>query len=263
MITVAKNIDAPIKLVFQTAKGTSILGLGDIVVPGMLMALALRFDLFQHYQRQTTLEPVQLTTTTSTASTATVTTQHRRIKAPYVDTRGQWGNRFWTTRPFHLTPTASATEPLSATAFPKPYFYASIVGYAAGMLATLAVLLVSNHGQPALLYLVPGVVGALWATGWWRGEVGEMWGYTEDGSLDVEDVVVEVDGEGRVVGEEKEGKKEGEEKKEAGEKREVGEDEKKEEAEAGGQEQAQRHRAGFRELFVFSIAAPRAIVAVE
>ena len=250
MITVAKNIDAPIKLVFQSAKGTSILGLGDIVVPGMLMALALRFDLFQHYQRQTTLEPVQLTTTTTTdTTTTTTTTQHRRVKAPYVETRGQWGNRFWTTPLFRLAPVAGAAEPAAATAFPKPYFYASVAGYAAGMLTTLAVLLVSNHGQPALLYLVPGVTGALWLTGWYRGEVGDMWGYTEDGSLDVEDVVVEVDGEGRVV---KEGKGE-----------EAVEDEKKDEAGAAGEEPEQRHRAGLRELFVFSIAAPRAIVAVE
>ena len=81
--------------------------------------------------------------------------------------------------------------------------------------------------------------------------------------MDVEDVVVEVDGEGRVVREE-EGKKEvGEEKKEGKEGgKEVGEVGKKEDKE-GGEEQAQRHGAGFRELFVFSIAAPRAIVAVE
>ncbi len=75
--------------------------------------------------------------------------------------------------------------------------------------------------------------------------------------MDVEDVVVEVDGEGRVVREE-EGKKE--EEKEEGKKE--GEGGKKEEVGAVGEEQ-QRHRAGFRELFVFSIAAPRAIVAVE
>ena len=64
MITVAKNIDAPIKLVFTSAKGVSMLGLGDIVVPGMLMALALRFDQFQYYKRQTKHETIHLATET-------------------------------------------------------------------------------------------------------------------------------------------------------------------------------------------------------
>ena len=54
----------------------------------------------------------------------------------------------------------------------------------------LGVLIVFKHGQPALLYLVPGVLGALWLTGLVRGEVKDMWTYTEDGSIDVVDVVV-------------------------------------------------------------------------
>ena len=49
MITVAKNIDAPIKLQFPrdlTADPPqySILGLGDIVIPGIFLSLCLRFD---------------------------------------------------------------------------------------------------------------------------------------------------------------------------------------------------------------------------
>lgn len=250
MITVAKNIDAPIKLVFTSATGASMLGLGDIVVPGMLMALALRFDLFQHYQRQIKLEPVELAAGTEVATT---TTQHRRIKAPYVDTRGQWGNRLWTTPLGRLFPVREATEAIAATAFPKPYFYASIIGYAAGMVVTLTIMLVFNHGQPALLYLVPGVTGALWMTGLGRGELKEMWGYTEDGSLDTEDVVVEVDKEGNVVKEEEEKKKK--------------EDEKDTTEVRGGNEvrdkEPERLAPGHHELFVFSVTAPRAAAPVS
>jgi minor histocompatibility antigen H13 len=51
MVTVAKSFDGPIKLLFPIklptadAKGKfSLLGLGDIVVPGMFVALLLRFD---------------------------------------------------------------------------------------------------------------------------------------------------------------------------------------------------------------------------
>lgn len=47
MVTVAKSFDAPIKLLFpQMWEGKpSMLGLGDIVIPGIFIALMLRFDL--------------------------------------------------------------------------------------------------------------------------------------------------------------------------------------------------------------------------
>ncbi|ERN07398.1 signal peptide peptidase 1 [Amborella trichopoda] len=47
MVSVAKSFDAPIKLLFPTsdsARPFSMLGLGDIVIPGIFVALALRFD---------------------------------------------------------------------------------------------------------------------------------------------------------------------------------------------------------------------------
>ncbi|KAL2181101.1 signal peptide peptidase-domain-containing protein [Thermothelomyces heterothallicus CBS 202.75] len=262
MITVAKNIDAPIKLVFTSAKGASMLGLGDIVVPGMLMALALRFDLFQYYQRQIRLEPVELATETA-SGTSTTTTQNRRVKAPYVDTRGQWGNRFWTTPLGRLSPVRDAAEAISATAFPKPYFYASVVGYAAGMLVTLTVMLVFNHGQPALLYLVPSVTGSLWLTGLVRGEVKDMWNYTEDGSLDTEDVivVVEVDAEGNIVKESKEKEKGTEKESGKSEDGRVRETAGKDKETEQGEEQG-AITAGHHELFLFSITAPRAVASM-
>lgn len=265
MITVAKNIDAPIKLVFNGSSGVSMLGLGDIVVPGMLMGLALRFDLFQYYQKQTKLEPVTLTTEAASPATETTQktedTQHRRVKVPYVETRGQWGNRFWTTPLGSLFPVKDAASPIAATAFPKPYFYASVAGYAAGMVATLTALLVFNHGQPALLYLVPGVTGSLWLTGLIRGEVKDMWAYTEDGSLDTMDVVVEVGADGQVVKDTvgESGEKEGVQPKQA---TSSGTDESRE-GEVGLVEGEALRKTGKGqgskpyELFVFSVTAPR------
>jgi len=46
MVTVAKSFDAPIKLLFPQPNGLppSLLGLGDIVIPGIFIALMLRFD---------------------------------------------------------------------------------------------------------------------------------------------------------------------------------------------------------------------------
>ncbi len=57
MLTVAKNVDAPIKLQFPRDLSASppqysILGLGDIVIPGIFMSLCLRFDVLKHLSKQ-------------------------------------------------------------------------------------------------------------------------------------------------------------------------------------------------------------------
>lgn len=54
MVKVATNLDLPIKLlwpksaIFSTSKGFTMLGLGDIVVPGLFISLALRYDYYRH-----------------------------------------------------------------------------------------------------------------------------------------------------------------------------------------------------------------------
>lgn len=53
MVKVATTLDVPIKilwpksLTFSTERGFTMLGLGDIVVPGLFIALALRYDYFR------------------------------------------------------------------------------------------------------------------------------------------------------------------------------------------------------------------------
>jgi minor histocompatibility antigen H13 len=54
MVKVATNLDLPIKIlwpksaVFDSSKGYTMLGLGDIVIPGTFIALALRYDYYRH-----------------------------------------------------------------------------------------------------------------------------------------------------------------------------------------------------------------------
>lgn len=96
MVSVAKSFDAPIKLLFPTsnaARPFSMLGLGDIVIPGIFVALALRFDV----------------------------------------SRGR-KNR---------------------------YFNSAFFGYALGMVSTIIVMNWFQAAQPALLYIVPGVIGSV------------------------------------------------------------------------------------------------------
>ena len=165
MVTVATKLDIPVKLLFprpsspaETAKGAqslAMLGLGDIVIPGMMISLALRFDLYLHYLRKSKV------------------VDGKTEKATYAPVTGGWGERFWVNK-------ALAGPDIQAKSFPKIYFYAGLVGYFLGMVATLLVMQIANHAQPALLYLVPGVLVSLWGTAAWRGEVKEMWSFTED-----------------------------------------------------------------------------------
>ncbi|KAK8072173.1 signal peptide peptidase [Apiospora saccharicola] len=203
MVTVATKLDVPIKLVFEGPTKSSMLGLGDIVVPGMFVGLCLRFDHFLYYHRQKKQVPIDLKTTDQNSGQVVTSTQTQPmvVRPDYVNPKSQWGNWFWTTGLGRfLWQTTDATTPaLKAARFPKIYFHAAMTGYLLGMMVTLLMLLVFKHAQPALLYLVPGVVFAVWIVGLFRGELHEMWIYTEDGSLDKEEVVVEVDGDGNVI----------------------------------------------------------------
>ena len=58
MLTVAKSVDAPIKLMFPadltaTPVKFSMLGLGDIVIPGIFVALCVRYDINRVLEKST------------------------------------------------------------------------------------------------------------------------------------------------------------------------------------------------------------------
>ncbi|PWZ02269.1 hypothetical protein BCV70DRAFT_60560 [Testicularia cyperi] len=149
MVSVAKNFDAPIKIVWPKniveallALSRSeplpqlqftMLGLGDIVIPGIFVALALRYD--------------QLVASEAKPS-------------------------------IHFTKRYSR--------FAKPYFMATMAAYVAGLGTTMMVMHVFKAAQPALLYLSPACTGALFLTAWLRGELSQVWSWT-DGEDDDED----------------------------------------------------------------------------
>ena len=66
MVKVATNLDVPIKLlwpkslIFSAERGFTMLGLGDIVIPGMFVATALRYD-YHRASRQGQLASVRKT----------------------------------------------------------------------------------------------------------------------------------------------------------------------------------------------------------
>jgi len=148
MLTVAKGIDAPIKLQFPTDYSGekpkySILGLGDIVIPGIFVSLCLRFDFL------------------------------KAINIKYLEgllKKEAQGEDVSTVKYFVKT----------ATSCNKTYFAAVNVGYFLAMVCTIIVMLVFEHGQPALLYLVPGCCLSVMGTAMLKGEFSVMWNHSED-----------------------------------------------------------------------------------
>ena len=145
------------------------LGLGDVVLPGIVIGLALRFDLYLFYLRRQKRIPA-----VSAEESETVE------KTEYFPLAGRWSDHFWTHsltgRPLWAK---DDNKPEAPFTFPKTYFKASLVGYVLGLLTTLGVMMIWDHAQPALLYLVPGVLGSIWLTAAVRGELSLIWNYTE------------------------------------------------------------------------------------
>lgn len=171
MVTVATKLDIPIKLLFprppsptELEKGLpslAMLGLGDIVIPGMVIALALRFDLYLHYLKKAK------------------TIKAKTIKATYVPVTGGWGERFWVGR-------SVAGPDLQAKSYSKTYFNSGLAGFSLGLVATVLVMQVTHQAQPALLYLVPSVLIFLWGTAVLKGDLYQMWNYSEEEDDDKE-----------------------------------------------------------------------------
>jgi signal peptide peptidase-like protein 2B len=101
-------------------RGYSMLGMGDLALPGLFISFLLRFDYFHA-------------------------------------NKGQF--------PFFSS---------SFLAFPG-YFLLSLVGYSFGLMLCFLALVLSGAGQPALLYIVPAMIGLVGAVAKQRGEWGQLW----------------------------------------------------------------------------------------
>ncbi|MCJ1230805.1 hypothetical protein MMC12_007479 [Toensbergia leucococca] len=202
MVTVATKLDIPAKLLFPRPPGPkddperqalAMLGLGDIVLPGIMIGLALRFDLYLFYLRKQTrrsLESASPATSDEPEHTGELEespeANRELMKPPFHPATGAWGDRFWLNHHHNSS--------ISGRLFPKPYFHASLVGYVAGMICTLGVMHGFGHAQPALLYLVPGVLGSLWGTAFVKGDLKAMWEYNESVETEVKETAEEDEG---------------------------------------------------------------------
>ena len=69
----------------------------------------------------------------------------------------------------------------------KSYFKAVNVGYLLAMVCTIVVMLVFDHGQPALLYLVPGCCFAVLGTAVMKGEYSKLMEHDEEAYITQEE----------------------------------------------------------------------------
>lgn len=145
MLTVAKSIDAPIKLLFPNDWSAeppkySLLGLGDIVIPGIFMAMCLRWDVI------------------------------RALKVSHVNALSDRGDDDSVLKLLHKSNANS----------PKSYFIGCVIGYLIAIITTVVVMIVYDHGQPALLYLVPACLGSTLIISFINGENKKLWEYSEE-----------------------------------------------------------------------------------
>jgi minor histocompatibility antigen H13 len=148
MMTVATKVEAPVKILFPASLSMiesrpypfSVLGLGDLVVPGVMAALARRLDL-------------------EAASNLTEGKIDRKTIFKGVSAK------------------AKASElPSKPTEKRYSYLDSSVVGYVGGLVMAFAANEWSHHGQPALLYLVPCAISTMLYTAIKNKELSTLWG---------------------------------------------------------------------------------------
>lgn len=138
--------------------GTSLLGLGDIVLPGLLLVFCARYDYATRGQLFGRLTPPhgkmfgRRLTTDAMSGPATVATASRDL-----DIGAELG---------------SAKESYPCR---RGLFCLLMWGYTIGLLLANVAVVVSGSGQPALMYLVPCTLGLLAIVGWRRGILNKLW----------------------------------------------------------------------------------------
>ena len=141
---------------------SSMLGFGDIVLPGLLVVFTHIFDIYfkdnLHSSASGPLSPVTSPLPTSTHPSGTATPRPASRHLAFLQIFCRPGNQL-------------------------AYFPVCVAGYGVGLVLTYAALAFSiggSQGQPALLYLVPCTLGTVAALAWAQGDLAAMWVGVDD-----------------------------------------------------------------------------------
>jgi len=198
------KLSLPGKLIvpsYQNTGNFSILGLGDIVVPGLLLCFVLRFDA---YKRSQLLQALRLDTAASDdpdlcVSEVSETMQPHKLACCCFDCiqtsskfnnnlgEGQIKLRRSRTFPFVSFPFSAGgnvdkslyEEQYTFGSFLKlkkiSYFHCALVGYLLGLLTATLSSEIFREAQPALLFLVPFTLAPLLTMAYFKGDLKYMW----------------------------------------------------------------------------------------
>lgn len=186
MIAVATKLDAPIKFLFPTndidqygRPGFSLLGLGDIVVPGILLALLLRMDATKFMRGQS-----KKGEGAAAASAAVADSSSTKMTAAAEGEKNDSKEKSEEKSEKVALEKISVAANLLHTPFPKPYFFCAWAAYSLGLVVTVVIMHVFNHGQPALFYLVPATLLSAVGVPLAKGEWSFFWGFKDSDYLE-------------------------------------------------------------------------------
>jgi Signal peptide peptidase len=181
------DIELPIKLIFPAADDhMSMLGLGDIVLPGLLVALASRIDAACALKLQQVLYDVEMTTSSSGGSSSSsnsnstsnlISGSSHSHNHSYSHSHNHSGGSGQLSSLLGSTAGPAAVVPASlgqASRKPKLFIY-SLIGYVLGLIAAFISSRVFHHAQPALIFLVPGTQLFLIGRAYHQGKLLQLW----------------------------------------------------------------------------------------
>ncbi|CAI5981400.1 unnamed protein product [Closterium sp. NIES-64] len=192
--SIVREIELPVKLLFPRdlfgelnifgrqergrARDFMVLGLGDMAIPGMLLALVLCVD--QHKRRQQQEEQQERELEVLEAGKGGQE-QHQEPPGPSHSQNSQEHSEQHSQQQQHSQ--GSLSRPLldsSPSARERGsgqlgYVWVAALGYAVGLVAALAAGVLTRSPQPALLYLVPSTLGPVSLVAWSRGELADLW----------------------------------------------------------------------------------------
>ncbi|EFN51135.1 hypothetical protein CHLNCDRAFT_141337 [Chlorella variabilis] len=195
-VATSEVVTGPIRLLFPRIPGSigeaadfpfSLLGLGDIAIPGLLACLALRYDASRAVDLrargfavanalQDALSSVDKTATRGEMGEVAVSaaeTAYDKIADMEEEQqlRTQGLSASGSTETFYFASDAVLHQ--------RTYFTPVLVAYLLGLVAAFGVNAVTHMGQPALLYLCPLTLGAVVLVAATRRDLAKIWSFTD------------------------------------------------------------------------------------
>ena len=178
MMTVATKVDAPIKFLFPASLESmptrsypfSVLGLGDIVVPGVMAALARKIDVEGLPESQFTVPTI------SEMTASPIIVEKSNFEWPNFYTTQNYIKEMFKKEVKLIPPKPIAIRELRRQQGKLSYLNCALVGYFIGLAGAFTANEITHSGQPALLYLVPTVISSMIYAGTKNDELQFLWG---------------------------------------------------------------------------------------